>query len=78
MVVILPDPTTGVHPDGAISTAAASAAGFAPPTVRVMNALPYRAADGHEVFFELLLSTFPITYIGVDLGLGLGSMDYLN
>ncbi|KAI4865393.1 hypothetical protein F4820DRAFT_420308 [Hypoxylon rubiginosum] len=66
----LPDPDKGVHPDGAIDTDAASAAGFAPGTVRLMRALPYLAVDRHEMFFELLPSTFPITYVGADVDEG--------
>ncbi|KAH9986362.1 hypothetical protein F4779DRAFT_611843 [Xylariaceae sp. FL0662B] len=62
----LPDPDTGVQPDGAIDAEAAHAAGYAPETIGLMNALPYLAVDRHEMFFELLLSTFPITYIGAD------------
>lgn len=66
----LPDPDTGVHPDGALDTETAGAAGYAPETIQLMNALPYLAVDEHEMFFELLPSTFPISYIGADLDEG--------
>lgn len=67
----LPDPNTGVHPDGAINTEAVEAAGYAPETVRLISMLPYLAFDDrHEMFFELLPGTFPITYIGADLDEG--------
>ncbi|KAI1166037.1 hypothetical protein F5B18DRAFT_608333, partial [Nemania serpens] len=70
-MIQLPDPTTGVHPEGSINTEAADAAGYAPETIRLMTMLPYLAVDHrHEMFFELLPSTFPITYIGADLDEG--------
>ncbi|KAI1115463.1 hypothetical protein F5Y14DRAFT_450034 [Nemania sp. NC0429] len=63
----LPDPNTGVHPEGAINTEAASAGGFAPETVRLMTMLPYLAVGQHDWSLQLLPSTHPITYLGADL-----------
>ncbi|KAI1428294.1 hypothetical protein F5Y12DRAFT_732989 [Xylaria sp. FL1777] len=76
----LPDPNTGTHPTGALNTAAAAAAGFAPEAVQLMNALPYLTADRHEMYVELLGSTYPVTYLGEDLDEGyfLGSRELLN
>ncbi|KAJ8132430.1 hypothetical protein O1611_g1194 [Lasiodiplodia mahajangana] len=68
--VCLPDSSTGIHPDGALNTEAAEAAGYASETIGLMNLLPYLAVDRHEMFLELLPNTFPITYIGEDLDEG--------
>ncbi|KAI0869350.1 hypothetical protein GGS24DRAFT_479015 [Hypoxylon argillaceum] len=40
-----PDSSTGIHPNGAINTVAATAAGYAPGTVQPMTALPYLTAE---------------------------------
>ncbi len=78
--VYLPDPKTGTHPDGAINTASATAAGYAPGTVQLMTALPYLTDASHEMFVQLLPSTYPITYLGetFDEGYFLGFRELLN
>ncbi|KAI3334160.1 hypothetical protein F4824DRAFT_490392 [Ustulina deusta] len=78
--VYLPGPNTGTHPDGAINTASATAAGYAPETVQLMTALPYLTDASHEMFVQLLPSTYPITYLGenFDEGYFLGFRELLN
>lgn len=61
-----PDSSTGIHPNGAINTVAATAAGYAPGTVQPMTALPYLTAERYEISLQLLPSTYPITYLGDD------------
>ncbi|KAI0486983.1 hypothetical protein F4859DRAFT_467833 [Xylaria cf. heliscus] len=66
--VCLPDANTGTHPDGAINTDVAAAVGYAPEAIELMNALPYLAVDELRKSFQLLPSTYPVTYIGAGEG----------
>ncbi|KAI0424815.1 hypothetical protein F5Y09DRAFT_323377 [Xylaria sp. FL1042] len=61
---------TGTHPDGAVNTEAATAAGYTPETVQLMAALPYLTLSEHEMSLQLLPSTYPVTYLGKDLNEG--------
>ncbi|RMZ78337.1 hypothetical protein DV738_g3888, partial [Chaetothyriales sp. CBS 135597] len=65
--IILPNPTTGLHPPGTIARQAALAAGFLQEVVDLLSALPYLDVSKYETRFELLPGTFPITYYGQEL-----------
>lgn len=76
----LPDPNTGTHRDSAINVAAALVAGHSPETVKVLAVLPYLDVEDHEMFLQLLPSTFPISYLGANLDEGYfrGRRELLN
>lgn len=68
--VLRPDPSTGRHADGAVHTEAAVAAGYDPETVEVMRSIPYVTESDHDMFLQLVSSTYPVTYLGADLDEG--------
>lgn len=69
-LVLLPDHAIGLYPADKIAGSAALAAGYSQEVVDLLRALPYLDVSKHEMFLELLPSTFPITYYGADLGEG--------
>ncbi|KAI1149429.1 hypothetical protein F4825DRAFT_430435 [Nemania diffusa] len=79
--IILPNPRTGTHSEDVFNAAAAREAGYTPEAVAVLSALlPYLNTDAHEMFFELLPSTCPSTYVGEDCDEGYfrGAREMLN
>lgn len=61
------------NPASSINAIAATAAGFAPETVSVMSKLPFLTSDytySHGDGYELMPSTYPLSYLGEDLDEG--------
>lgn len=66
-LVRLPPADTGIHPSSVFNADAAKAAGFNAEAVEVLSALPYLDIGRHEMFLELEPSTYPLSYLGLDL-----------
>lgn len=52
------------HSSGTLNAQAARAAGYADEAVALLQELPYLDVGDHEMFLELLPSTFPLSYLG--------------
>lgn len=69
-LVRLPPSDTGIHPPSIFNADAAKAAGFNAEAVEVLSALPYLDIGRHEIFLALEPSTYPLSYLGLDLDEG--------
>ena len=57
------------HPSEVFNAEAARTAGYADEAVGLLQELPYLDVGDHEMFLELLPSTFPLSYLGhLDVG----------
>ncbi|KAI0015403.1 hypothetical protein F4780DRAFT_764203 [Xylariomycetidae sp. FL0641] len=66
-IVRLPSPETGRHAPDAVNTDAAQTAGYDDSVLSLMWEMPYLDIGEHEMFLELLPSTYPVSYIGPDM-----------
>lgn len=70
IAVRLPPADTGMHPPDAFNFDAARAAGFNEEAVAVLSALPYLDVGEHEMHLELQPSTYPVSYLGMEMDEG--------
>lgn len=70
IAVLLPPADTSVHSPNVFNFDAARAAGFNEEAVAVLSALPYLDVGEHEMHMELQPSTYPVSYLGIEMDEG--------